>query len=109
MRTTYTYSRVVPFLIERRRPDGTAAEVEDLRVKWQRLHDLGPGGPAACGHNDECEHYLERNAAVNEARERVSQRQEGQVFRGLTVYSIPGPLDGIFDRLQRRRPSRRQP
>lgn len=101
MRTRYAFNRV-HCRIEPRRPDGSEADVEDLRDKWQRLSDLGPGGPDACGHTYECDDYHERNTAVNDAIERVSQRQEAKVFRSLTAYSIPGPLDGLFERLRRR-------
>jgi hypothetical protein len=86
-----------------RRPDGTPADVDDLHTKWQHLLDLGPGGPDACGHDYECDEYLERNAAVNAAAERVSQRQEHHVFRRLTVHHDTGPLDGLLDRLGRLR------
>jgi hypothetical protein len=60
-----------------RRAAGTDADVARLERSWRRLWDLD------CGHTDECDEYLERNGAVNDAIERVSVRQEGAVFRRL--------------------------
>jgi hypothetical protein len=75
----YTVDLVIsPGRIVARRPAGTDADVDHLHTTWQRLWDLD------CGHDHECDDYLERNQAVNDAIERVSVRQEGQAFRRLT-------------------------
>jgi hypothetical protein len=69
-----------------RRPDGTDADVEHLATVWRRLWDLD------CGHDHECGEYLDRNAAVCDARQRVSVRQEGRVYRRL---HREGPTDPV--------------
>jgi hypothetical protein len=79
-----------------RRPEGTDADVEDLERSWRRLWDLD------CGHVDECDDYLERNGAVNDATERVSVRQEGAVFRRLIRQGPDNPPRGLEAPVTRR-------
>jgi hypothetical protein len=82
------------------RPKGSPVEVADLEAKWQRLWDLD------CGHDEECDEFLERNRAVDDASQRVSAFQEARVFHRLAHErrgEARGPLDTMVGRLARGR------